>query len=100
MCPFRPSDVSNVLADGLPVEAIEANSRGRRHSSETRSRDKGRIESNERSPDMKAINDLYDSIRKSREARQIYRLARDLPPELRRDIGLYLDHASRRGYRM
>lgn len=49
---------------------------------------------------MKAINALYDALKKRREERQIYRAIRDLEDWVARDIGLEADHARRRAYRL
>jgi hypothetical protein len=49
---------------------------------------------------MKPINDLYATLKEQREARQIYRVIRDLDPRIARDIGFEADHARRLGYRL
>jgi len=49
---------------------------------------------------MKAINDLYDSLRRRREERRNYRLVGHLPSHVARDIGLFADHDERRAYRI
>jgi len=49
---------------------------------------------------MKALNELYDALRKRREERQLYRAVRDLDPHIARDVGLVQDHANRRAHRL
>jgi hypothetical protein len=48
---------------------------------------------------MKAINDLYEALRKRREERRAYFAVRHLPLSLRRDIGLMVDDVSARARR-
>ncbi|MCT8328173.1 hypothetical protein [Albidovulum sediminis] len=48
---------------------------------------------------MKAINDLYDALRKRREERRAYFAVRHLSPSLCRDIGLFVDDVNARARR-
>lgn len=48
---------------------------------------------------MKAINDLYYSLTRLREERRHYRMVRDLPSHIAHDIGIRVDHDTRRAYR-
>jgi len=48
---------------------------------------------------MNAINELYDSLRRLREERRNYRMMGDIAPHIARDIGVFVDHDTRRAYR-
>lgn len=45
---------------------------------------------------MKALNDLYDNMRRDREERRIYKALRHIDPWIARDIGFHKDDETKR----
>lgn len=96
--PPRP-ECFNCFSQPAAAEGIEAHSGAPRHRPETPRVEKGGIETLTRNTEMKAINDLYEALRKRREERRAYFAVRHLPLSLRRDIGLMVDDVSARARR-